>query len=530
MKYRQAIFLGLFVGLHVATVGCTSSRDWVRNGFKVGPQYCPPAASVAPEYLVATDPRVQHQAPDDSRWWTVFNDPALDQLVQTAYQQNLPLREACSRILEARAQRAIAVGNIFPQQQQAFADYSRNAVSGTVANREMIQDRFYGLWDGGFNLAWELDFWGRFRRAVESADALYCASVDDYDAVLVLLVANVAQTYTQIRTTQDQLTFTRANVALQQKTFNLVKAQRDNGVATDFDVAQAETSLAQTEALVPPLEISLRQSINQLCVLLGTPPEKLEEKFGPGRIPVAPTEVAVGIPADLLRRRPDVKRAERQLAAQSAQIGIATAELYPQISIVGAIGLQSSRLAQLPNSESFAGAVGPSMRWNILNYGRIVNGIRVQDARYQELAASYLNTVLVANEEVENGLVAFLQSQEQVKSQTRAAKAAQKAVDLAIIQFQQGIINFNPVFVVEQSLVQQQNQLAQAQGNVALGLIGVYRALGGGWQFRYEDDETPAVDSASPQSAPLPGPKANSALHETGPIVPPDPVPPSKKP
>jgi NodT family efflux transporter outer membrane factor (OMF) lipoprotein len=526
----QTILPGFFLGLSVVTAGCTSPREWVHNGFKVGPNYRPPAAATAPQYIAAADPRVQHRAPDDSRWWTVFNDPALDRLVQTAYRQNLPLREACFRILEARAQRAIAIGNIFPQQQQAAADYSRNAVSDTVANRQLIQDRFYGLWDGGFNLAWELDFWGRFRRAVESADAQFSASVDDYDAVLVLLVANVAQTYTQVRTTQDQLAFTRANVALQRKTCELVRTQKANGVATDFDVAQAETSLAQTESLVPPLEISLRQSINQLCVLLGIPPEKLEEQFGPGRIPMAPDDVAVGIPADLLRRRPDVKRAERQLAAQSAQIGIATAQLYPQISIVGTIGLQSSRLAQLANSDSFAGAIGPSMRWDILNYGRLVNGIRQQDARFQELAANYLNTVLVANEEVENGLVAFLKSQEQVKSQTRAAVAAKRAVDLAIIQFQEGIINFNPLFVVEQTLVQQQNQLAQAQGNVALGLIAVYRGLGGGWQFRCENGGTLPAGPTSGPVAPLPGPPANPALRETGPIVPPDPPPPSKKP
>jgi NodT family efflux transporter outer membrane factor (OMF) lipoprotein len=515
----------LVLGLILAATGCTSPREWARNGFKVGPNYRPPAAATAPQYIAVSDRRVYTRAPDDSRWWTVFNDRALNDLVLAAYRQNLPLREACFRIVQARAQRAITVGNLFPQQQQAFADYSRNAVSDTVANRQLLRDRFYDLWDGGFNLAWELDFWGRFRRAVESADAQFSASVDDYDAVLVLLVANVAQTYTQIRTTQEQLDFTRTNVILQRKTFELVKTQKVNGVATDFDVAQAETSLAQTEALIPPLEISLRVSLNQLCVLLGIPPEQLEQRLGPAPIPIAPKEVAVGIPADLLRRRPDVMRAERQLAAQSEQIGIATAQLYPQISIVGTIGLESSRLAQLPDSHSLFGAIGPSVRWDILNYGRNLNAIRLQDARFQELAAGYLNTVLVANQEVENGLVAFLRSQEQVEAQTRAARAAQRAVDLAIIQFKEGIINFNPVFVVEQTLVQQQNQLAQAQANVALGLIATYRALGGGWQFRRENGGTAAVGPGVPQGTRPEKP----VVPEGGPILPPDPVPPAKK-
>jgi NodT family efflux transporter outer membrane factor (OMF) lipoprotein len=432
--------------------------------------------------------------------------------------------------MEARAQRAIAAGNLFPQQQQAFADYSRDAISGTVANRQMARDRFYDVWDGGFNLSWELDFWGRYRRAVESADAQFNATVFDYDAVLVTLVADVAQTYTQVRTLQEQLACTQQNAKLQHETYKLVVFQRDQGAADDFDVAQAETSWAQTEALVPPMQVSLRQSLNQLCVLLGMPPEKLEEKLGPGRIPTPPgSQVAVGIPADLLRRRPDVRKAQWQLVAQSAQIGIATAQLYPQIAIVGTIGLQSSKLAQLPESESLFGSIGPSVRWDVLNYGRLVNGIRLQDARFQELVAGYLNTVLVANEEVENGLVAFLKSKEQVEWQGRAAKAAKVAVDKADLQLREGSIDLNRLYVVQQTLVQQQNQLAQAKGNVAQGLIAVYRALGGGWQIRMAGPAAPptAVPAGPPPVpvAPLPG-----VLPEAGPVVPAEPPRPKPQP
>lgn len=493
--------LALVALVAMAASGCTSPREWIRNGFKVGPNYCPPCADVAEQYIAAADPRVSNRSADDSRWWAAFHDPRLDNLIQIAYEQNLSLREACFRILEARMQRAIAVGNFFPQTQQAFADYSRSAVSTTVANHQAIQQAiqqpFYSLWDGGFNLAWELDFWGRFRRAIESADAQVQVTVEDYDAALVLLVSSVADTYARVRTLQEQLRLTEANVALQRKTFDIVQTQRKLGKSNQLAVEQAATSLGQTEALIPPLRIQIRQAINQLCVLLGTPPEKLEEQtlLGVGPIPTAAAEVAVGIPADLLRRRPDVRRAERQLAVQSARIGIATAQLYPQISIAGTIGVQSRQLATLPDSESFIGSIGPSLRWDVLNYGRNLSAIRLQDAKFQQLVAAYQNTVLTANEEAENGLVAFLESQLQVGAQRRAATAARNALDLGLVQFQEGIIDFNTVFVLEQTLVQQENQLAQARGNVATGLISIYKALGGGWQIRLADGAAPALDA-----------------------------------
>src|SRR6266481_6341739 len=251
------------------TGGCTSLSEYLQNGLKVGPNYGRPPAPVAREWIDATDKRVRSDTEDLSAWYTVFKDPVLDSLICSAYQQNLTLREAGSRVLQARAQLAIAAGSFFPQTQDMTADYTRNAVSTRVANHSNVSSQFFNQWDYGFHLAWELDFWGRFRRAIESASASLDASVEDYDGVLVTLLGDVAN--------------------------------------------------------------------NQLCILLGIPPEELEPKLGSAPIPTAPTEVAAGIPADLLRRRPDVRRAERQAAAQSAQIGVAEAELYPHISITGTI-------------------------------------------------------------------------------------------------------------------------------------------------------------------------------------------------
>jgi len=261
--------------------------------------------------------------------------------------------------------------------------------------------------------------------------------------------------------------------------------------------------------LIPALEIMRRQTNNELCILLGIPPEELRAKLGAAPIPTAPPEVAVGIPADLLRRRPDVRRAERQLAAQSAQIGVAEADFYPHISITGTIGYSAEFFKDLFKSSALTGAAGPTFTWNILNYGRILNNVRLQDATFQELAATYQNAVLTANQDVENGLVTFLQSQEQTKFQAESVDYAEKAVKTALAQYEAGIIDFTRITQLETTLVQQQDTLAQAQGEIATGLIQVYRALGGGWQIRLNGCEStglPAHVAPQPTEVELPAP------------------------
>jgi NodT family efflux transporter outer membrane factor (OMF) lipoprotein len=490
----SACLAALFVVFALSS-GCTSLPEYIRNGFKVGPNFAKPPAPVAKEWIDAADKRVRSESDDLSKWWTVFNDPVLDSLVCFAYQQNLTLRVAGFRVLEARAQLAIDAGNFFPQKQQMTGDYTRTGLSERTANNFLNfgvpgVSRFFSQWDYGFNLSWELDFWGRFRRAVESDADTLDASVENYDDVLVTLLGDMATNYVQYRTYERRIKFAEDNEELQRETLAISEARFKAGTVSELDVDQARSTLEQTQAEIPELRISLRQTANQMCILLGIPPEQLQTKLGSAGIPVAPPEVAVGIPAELLRRRPDVRRAERQAAAQCAQIGVAESDFYPHIAITGTIGYSAQEFKDVFRSSAFNGTVGPSFQWNVLNYGRILNNVRVQDAKFQELVTTYQGTVLSAAQEVENGLVTFLQAQERVKYQAASAEDAAKAVKLALIQYKAGTVDFTRVTQLELNLVPLQDTLAQAQGEIATGLIQVYKGLGGGWQIRYTGCET----------------------------------------
>jgi NodT family efflux transporter outer membrane factor (OMF) lipoprotein len=442
---------------------------------------------VAAAWIDYADPRVRSEEQQLSAWWKIFNDPILDYLIHTAYQQNLTLRVAGTRILEARAQLGIARGEFFPQDQNVFAEYDRIKLSQEVANPPAVA--WFSNWRFGATATWELDFWGRFRRAIEAADAELDASVEDFDDVLVILLSDVASNYVQYRTFQKRLEYARANVEIQQRSVQLASDKFEGGATTERDVHQARQVLAETEALIPFLEIGKRQAANRLCVLLGLPPQSLDALLGSGAgIPVAPTDVVVGVPADLLRRRPDVRAAERRVAAQSARIGIAVSELYPHVSLLGTIGLEAEQFDDLCNTpESMFGSFGAGIRWDILNYGRLINGVRVQDARFQGLAYEYQDRVLNAGREVEDSIVVFLQSQEQARALDLSVRAAARTVEITRDQYAEGEVDFTPVFLFESTLTEQQDEWAVAQGDIALGLIGIYRALGGGWQIRLPD-------------------------------------------
>jgi NodT family efflux transporter outer membrane factor (OMF) lipoprotein len=428
-----------------------------------------------------------------ANWWQTFQDPALDRLIQTAYRQNLTLRVAGMRVLEARAQRGIAVGGLFPQAQAVTGDYTRiNLSKNGASGASPVLN--YSDWNLGAALAWELDFWGRFRRAIESADANLDASVENYDDVLVILLSDVAQQYVNIRTLEERLRYVRKNLETQRGSLSLAEVKFQNGATTRLDVTQGQSTVGQTEATIPPLEVARRQATNQLSILLGMPPGNVEAMLaGPQHIPAPPPQVAVGIPAELLRRRPDVRRDERLVASQCARIGVAMSEYYPHISITGSIYFDSTRFKDLLDANSFGGAVGPSFNWNVLNYGRLVNGVRLQDAMFQELVLQYQQTVLRANAEAENALVGFLQTQLQVKSLTASTTAAEQSVSLVRDQYEAGKTDFNRVLTVERELFQQQDRLATSQGEVSLNLVLLYKALGGGWEIRLAPAEEAQV-------------------------------------
>ena len=474
--------------------GCTTFPEYIRNGFKVGPNYATPPAPIADEWI---DKR--RDGEELTQWWTVFKDPILDDLVCTAYRQNLTLRQASARILEARAQLGIAVGAIFPQSQFLSGDYTTTAISGQTVNGPVARQSAFGQWNYGFHLAWEVDFWGRFRRGVESARANLDASVADYDDVLVTLLSDVASAYVQMRTLEKRIEDANENVKIQADTVKKAEARLKGDKLGQLTLDQAIALLKQTEAGVPELEISLRQTENLLAVLLGyTPPDMqhklrdLQAQYGKRPIPTAPPDVVLGIPADLLRRRPDIRRAERQAALQSAQIGVAEADFYPHISLSGSLGYSAQQFKNLFTPTAFTGEFGPKVQWDVLNYGRILNNVRLQDARFQDLTAAYQNRVLVAQQEVENGVVAFLKAQQRAKLQEKSVEAARKAAPLSEERwYKTNDVTFTAVSLIQQNKVQQEDTLAQAQGEIALGLIQTYRALGGGWQIRCTGCETP---------------------------------------
>jgi NodT family efflux transporter outer membrane factor (OMF) lipoprotein len=501
LRPRQLHFIGM---LALSFCGCTTVHDYVANGFKVGPAYERPPAPVAQHWIDENDARVRSVEGDDSHWWTVFNDPKLNDLVQIAYQQNLTLREAGFRVLQNRALLTGAIGNLFPQTQTTDGGYQRFNLSQEVANRSAAPQLNYSQWSYGFNLAWELDFWGRFRRAIEAANDNLDASVENYDDVLVTLIGDVANAYIQIRTLQQQIAFARQTLVLQKQSLEIATAKYKGGQTSKVDVEQGQSDVSSTEALIEQQLIPLRQTMNRLCVLMGMPVEDLQARLGDETIPSAPAEVVVGVPADLLRRRPDVRKAERLAAAQSAEIGVAISALYPQISIGGGLGWEAENFKDLFGGKAFQGVVGPSFNWAILNYGRLLSNIRAQDAQFQQLVADYQNTVLKAGEDVEDGLVTFLRARKRAEDQLVSVKSQEDALKEAIAQYKGGLVDYNRVVLLQEKLVDRQQVLAEAQGQIALGLIQVYRALGGGWQIRTNPDaETSIVVNAQP-GAPAP--------------------------
>ena len=476
------------------------------GGCAVGPDYMRPQAPEMKAWIEKDNPKIKGEEPAElATWWKRFNDPVLDTLIETAYQQNLSLRIAGIRILEARAQLGIAVGNQYPQLQQIRGNYAGYRLSENTPNTTSAVDTTYTAADIGFDAAWELDFWGRFRRAVESGVWNLDASIAGYDDILVTLTAEVARTYVVIRTLETRLTIAHENVKLQERSLQIARVRFEGGDVTELDVAQARALLADTQASIPRLEHRLRQAKNSLAVLLGMLPGDVDGMLGgPGLIPAAPPDVAVGVPAELLRRRPDIRFAESRMAAQCSLIGVAKADLYPRFTLFGSIGLSSSNAALTAagfpggsslsdiwdsNSLQYYGGIG--FAWDIFNYGRIKNRVRVQDARFQELVVNYKNTVLKAAQETEDALSAFLRSQEEVLFLEESVVAATRSVDLSMIQYREGLADYQRVIDTQRFQTQAQDLLTSTQGSVLINLIATYKALGGGWESRVGKDFVP---------------------------------------
>jgi NodT family efflux transporter outer membrane factor (OMF) lipoprotein len=482
-----------------SVIFCLLALAFVISGCTlVGPDYVKPTAQEPTQWLESANPKIENTEVDFSDWWTVFSDPVLNELIQAAYQQNLPLQIAGLRIYEARAQLGIAFGFQYPQTQQGLGSASINQLSENAPNSANA-DRYYSSYDIGLDAAWELDVWGKFRRAVQTGVANLEASIANYDDILVSLTAEVARTYIQLRTSEERLAVARQNVEIQNRSLEIAEVRFKAGAVTELDVTQARALLRSTESTIPGFETDIRQAKNALAILLGKLPGEIDTMLhGAGLIPKVPAEVAVGIPAELLRRRPDIRFAERQLAAQSAQIGFAKADLFPHFTLFGTLGFQASdhtgiqsnnsNFSDLFKKGSYTYAAGAGFNWDIFNYGRITNQVRVEDARFQELAVNYDDAVIRAAQEVEDAMVGFLRSQEAVFVLADAVKASKRSVELSMIQYREGLVDYQRVLDTQRFLTEQQDGLVFTAGTVGRNLVAIYRSLGGGWGLREGKD------------------------------------------
>ena len=458
------------------------------TGCAVGPHYVKPVVSVNDSWRGMSSPQISAQPATESAWWKAFNDPVLEQLIQLAYRQNLTLRVAGLRIMEARAALAIVTGNQYPQVQQAFAGVNGVGLSNNTVNKTPGFSRYYAIDNLGLDVSWEADFWRQYAKAVRAQKDVYLGSAADYQETLVTLTAEVAQTYVAVRTFEALIEQTRRNVSIQAESLRIADARFRNGATSELDVSQARALLESTRASIPQLEISLVQSKNALTTLLGQPPGSLENVLqGPQAIPTAPAQVAVSIPAEVLRRRPDVRNAELVAMAQCERIGVAKADLYPHFLLSGTLGLNATQGGaqsfNLLSPASFFFAVGPQVTWQFLNYGRIKNRVRVEDARFQEVVTTYQNSVLSASQEVEDGIVGFVKELEATSVQQEAVTAARRSAELARIQYREGAVDYQRVLLADQTLLQQENNLISLRSGVATNTIRLYKALGGGWEM-----------------------------------------------
>lgn len=482
MKSKAMNSVGLVACLLMTLAGCT-----------VGPDYVPVSANAPTDWNTQLPPSLRRDSATLSQWWISFDDPTLTDLVDRAVHGNLSLRQAALRIHEARAQRSIASAGQFPTL----------TASGSAMREEFSQNSIYqGLTDNfysaGFDASWELDLFGRIKREVEVGDALVTASEESYRDVLVTLIAEVALNYVEIRLFQKRLAVLEANQATQERTLELVQANVDAGQVSRLDLEQATTNLELTRSQIPSIQTGLEQSKNRLAVLLGLQPGELEDELATkGDIPVPSPSIAVGVPAEALRRRPDVRRAESELAAQTAQIGVATADLYPRFRLLGSIGLDAMGSANLASRASETFGIGPSVQWAVFDAGRIRANIEVQSVRQQQLLLAYESTVLEAIRNVEDALVAFGKEQLRHDALTLAQQSAARALTIAHDRYDMGDTSFLSVLDAERSLLSIQDQQAISSARITSIAIMLYKSLGGGWSA-LAPESTPTNNEPDP--------------------------------
>jgi len=462
---------------------------WI-GGCTVGPNYEKPDVAVHPEWSEAKQPGIDTRPADLERWWTAFNDPLLNSLVERAIQSNLDLRQAEARIREERALRAFTASGEWPTI-NVSGSYSRNHSSqnaiglrtqGAVGAPSSGASLDQNLYRTGFDSTWEIDVFGGVRRSVEAADANVEASVEDRRNTLVTLLGDVAKNYIDLRGFQHEIEVARANLEAQQETLDLTRVRFQAGLASELDVVQAEGQLNTTAAVIPTLESALKQAAHQLDVLLGLEPGSLwGELSKTAPIPALPPEVLVGLPSELLRRRPDIRSAERQLAAATAQVGAATADLFPRFFLIGTAGLQSISASDWFSRGSNFWSIGPTVIWPIFDAGKIRANIEVTNAVQEQALIQYQKTILTALQDVENSLVSYSRERERYRSLSQAVEANRRAVIMSTDLYTKGLVDFLNVLLNQRAFYATESDLAQSEAAMASNLVSLYKALGGGW-------------------------------------------------
>lgn len=467
----------------VAIFGCAA----------VGPDYQPPKTQTSCSWNNADAgglSKVSLTPETLARWWTTLDDPILSYLMDQAEKNNLDLRKAQERVREARARRGLASSALFPFV-DVFGSVTENRSSENSGTGEDT-----GLYALGFDAGWELDVFGGIRRSVASADALLGVAREELHDIMVSLLAETALNYVEARTFQTRLTVAEANIQTQKETYELIRSRFHSGLSDELPVQQALYNLENSRSQIPSLRTGLEASKNRLSVLLGEQPGSLHQLLKDRQpVPVTPITVAVGIPAETLRHRPDIRRAERLLAARTADIGVATADLFPNFALSGMIGLESISTGNLLNWDSRTWSVGPSVIWNVFDAGAIRKTIEIQTAKKNQVLIQYESTILSALEEVENALKSYAEEQLRRQSLLSATEAAQKAVQLAQDRYKAGLVDFSNVLDAQRSLLSFQDQLAKSEGTVTANLIRMYKALGGGWNYKEPSIKTSFINN-----------------------------------
>jgi multidrug efflux system outer membrane protein len=457
----------------------------ISTGCRVGPDYKKPEMKVPAEFQ-STSPNMEAGVSGDlSTWWTNLDDPVLNSLVDKVMQGNLDLKVAGDRIDQARAIRGIVSATDKPEidvDASAMREsYSLNSLFGPF-----LPNRRYNDYIVGFGARWELDLFGKTARSIEAAEAGIEAAKENRHAVMVAMSAKVAKQYILVRQLQKQIEVANNNIQIQQNTLYVVEQRLKAGLVNELVLQQAKAQLEVTRSMLPKLDTALQQAIHRIGILTGQEPRALEKQLTPvGSIPATKPMVPIGLPSELLTRRPDIRAAERNLAAATANIGVATADLFPRFSLTGSLGQESTNSGSLfIGGESRFWSLASGLSWPVFDAGRIRANIRLQDARQQEAMNIYTKSVLTALEDVENALVAYGNEQQRLKLLEAGTEANRKSVELATQRYQKGLVDFLNVLDAQRQLYRSEDELAVSRGRLALSLIALYESLGGGWDMQ----------------------------------------------